>query len=70
MPRRIAGLMAAAMLFGGALSAPPARADPITDFLVLCQAFCVGTAAGCYVKTQNADFCGGYFDGCITGCGF
>jgi hypothetical protein len=70
MHRRIASLVAAAMLFGGALSVPPARADPISDFMVLCQGFCLSTAAGCYLKTQNADFCGGYFDGCWTGCGF
>lgn len=70
MPRRIAGLVAAALLFGGALSAPSARAASIPDYLLLCQAFCFGTAAGCYVKTQNADVCAGYFDGCMTGCGF
>jgi hypothetical protein len=69
MLRRTATLLVAAMLFTGALSAP-ARADPLSDFAVLCQAFCISTATGCFLKTQNADFCGGYFDGCWTGCGF
>jgi hypothetical protein len=70
MPKRIRSLLVAATLFAGALSAPAAHADPISDFALLCQAFCTSTAIGCYLKTQNADLCGGYFDGCWTGCGF
>ncbi len=65
--RPILRLAAAAATVALLVPAPPVKADVID---MVCQGWCFAGSVTCLANVDNAEFCAGYFAGCMTGCGF